>query len=428
MSVTGSEFIAAGALFLLGAGAGVLVGWLVAQRRISALREENVRLGAEKDAERRLADEKAALLEETRGQMSQTFSTLSGAALKDNAEAFLRLARENLGQFQVKANSELEKKEKAIENLVLPIRETLKKTEEQIARMEEERQRAYGSLTKHLDMMAKTQAELEGQTRNLVRALKRPEVRGRWGEMTLRRLAELAGMVNHCDFYEQEQVATPEGRLRPDMIVRMPEGREIVVDVKTPLDAYLDAMEAPDEDQRTRHLERHARNLRERVRELSGKAYWAQFSAAPEFAVLFIPGDQFLSAALDRDRTLLEDAMARKVILATPTSFMAILRAVGYGWRQLALAKNAEQIRDLGEDVYRRLTVFTDHLAKLGRSLASSVDNYNRAVGSLERQVLPGARRFTEMGIGAKKEIETVDQIEKQVRDLGGSASADSPD
>ena len=284
--------------------------------------------------------------------------------------------------------------------------------------MEQERQQAYGSLTKHLESMALAQQSLQGETRNLVQALRRPEVRGQWGEMTLKRLAELAGMVEYCDFYQQEHLDTEDGRQRPDMIVRMPDGREIVVDVKTPLDAYLSAVEAPDDDSRRRYLESHARKVRERVNELAAKAYWSQFKRSPDFVVLFIPGDQFLSAALDIDRTLLEDALRNRVVLTTPTSFVALLRAVGYGWRQEVLAANAERIREVGEELYRRLATFAEHLARLGRGLDSAVEHYNRAVGSFESKVLPGARRFSELGVNSPKGLEQPERIEKALREV----------
>ena len=241
--------------------------------------------------------------------------------------------------------------------------------------------------------------------------------------MTLRRLAELAGMVEYCDFFEQEHTKTEQGDIRPDMIVRMPGGREIVVDVKTPLDAYLSAVEAADDEARNNHLQHHARKVRERVKELASKAYWSQFKNAPDFVVLFIPGDQFLSAALDIDRNLLEYSLQQKVVLATPTSFVALLRAVAYGWRQESLAENAEQIRHIGEELYSRLATFSDHLAKLGKSLGSSVESYNKAVGSFDARILPSARKFTDLGLSAKKELGNLEQIEKGVKTLEKSDS-----
>jgi DNA recombination protein RmuC len=397
-------WLALGAVAIAAGAAGWLIARLRAQGRITEL-------ATTLELERRQSQDRIAGLE-------QTFAALSSQALKDNNQAFLQLAQETLKQFHLKAEGALTQKEKAVENLVKPIREALEKTEAQIRLMEHARQEAYGALHKHLESMAQTQQQLQGETRNLVQALRRPEVRGQWGELTLKRLTELAGMVEHCDFVSQESVHTEDGLLRPDMVVRMPDGREIVVDVKTPLDAYLSAIEAADDGSRAEHLRHHARKLRERVKELAGKAYWSQFKRAPDFVVLFIPGDQFLSAALDIDRALLEDALRQKVILATPTSFVALLRAVAYGWRQESLAANAERIRDLGEDLYHRLATFSEHLAKLGGSLGSAVTHYNKAVGSYDSKLLPGARKFTEMGVSPKKPLPPVEQVESGVREL----------
>ena len=382
-------------LLLTAAVAGAL-GWLIARLRAQKLISE---LSTTLELERRQAAAKLA-------EVEKTFALLSSEALRQNSKTFLQLAQETLKQFHVQAKGDLEQKEKAVENMVKPIREALEKTEQQVRLMENERKEAYGALHKHLETMAQTQLLLQGETRNLVQALRRPEVRGQWGEMTLKRLAELAGMVEHCDFTTQETVSGEDGSMRPDMVVRMPDGREIVVDVKTPLDAYLSAVEAADDVTRNKHLEHHARKVRERVRELATKAYWNQFKNAPDFVGLFIPGDQFLSAALDVDHALLEDALQQKIILATPTSFVALLRAVAYGWRQEALAANADRIREVGEDLYQRLAVFTEHLSKLGSSLEGSVSHFNKAVGSFDSKVLPGARKFVEMGVSPKKTLE----------------------
>jgi len=277
--------------------------------------------------------------------------------------------------------------------------------------------------------MQTSQQSLAQETQNLVNALRRPEVRGRWGEITLRRLVELAGMVEHCDFQEQVHTSSDDKIIRPDMIVRMPDRRELVVDVKTPLDAYLEAAEAKDDAQRDLGLKRHARNVREHIRKLSSKAYWEQFSESPEFVILFIPGDQFLSAALNEDPDLIESALSQQIILATPTSLVALLKAVAYGWRQLALADNAEEIRRLAEDLYGRLGTFVGHLNKVGKQLSSSVDHYNRAMGSLERKVLPGARKFVELGVHPKKEIESIEPLEALPRNIvePQSDGADEP-
>lgn len=388
---------------------GLLIGFLLAYLR-------TMHYKSALSAERRIQNEKLKLLDQANEKLSDSFSALSSRALQQNNEAFLKLAEQNLNKHQVQAKNELEQRKKSIEVMVKPIRDTLEKTEIQLHNMEKERKEAFGSLTEHLRQMSDTQIRLQKETGNLVSALRRPEIRGQWGEMTLKRLAELAGMTDHCDFYEQESVNTDSGILRPDMIVRMPDRRELVVDAKTPLDAYLNAVQADNDEQRANELQRHAQKLRERVKELASKAYWLQFKNSPDYVVLFVPGDQFLSAALEQDASILEYALSNKVILATPTSLIALLRAVAFGWRQQAVAKNAEQIQQLGEELHNRMLTFTEHLTKLGSSLGSSVDNYNKAVGSLERSVLPGARKFSELGIESRKQIETMDPIEKAPR------------
>jgi DNA recombination protein RmuC len=267
--------------------------------------------------------------------------------------------------------------------------------------------------------VTEAQQGLQSETEQLVRALRRPEVRGQWGELTLKRLAELAGMVNHCDFEEQVRADLGDNKsLRPDMIVRMPEQRELIVDAKTPLDAYLSAIEADEPAQREAHLQHHARKVRERMKELASKSYWEQFSQSPDFVILFIPGEQFLTAALDYDKQLLEDAFANRVILSTPTTLVALLRSVAYGWQQARMSQNAEQIRDLAQDLYKRLNTFAGHLQKVGKNLDDSVSNYNKAIGSLERQVLPNARKFPELGVQTKEEIPLIDEIDKKTRDV----------
>ena len=395
---------------------GALLAFLIFSGKLSRLRNECAKLEISLDLERKATDAQYQSMQQLNKQLKDSFDALAANALQNNNAQFLRLAKENLEQFHIKAEGELEKREKAVENLVKPIRDALEKTESQVRKMENERQQAHGALTKHLETMAESHRLLQTETRNLVQALRRPEVRGQWGELTLKRLAELAGMVEHCDFVEQESMQTGQGTQRPDMVIRMPDRREIVVDAKTPLDAYLSAIECTDDNARREHLLRHARNVRARVRELSSKAYWETLRYSPEFVVLFIPGDQFLSAALETDHTLIEDALAQNVILATPTSLVALLRAVAYGWRQEVLAENADLIRDIGQEMFSRLTTFAEHLAKLGRSLDSSVASYNKAVASYDSRVLPGARKFTELGISAKKEPPKVEQVEHMAR------------
>jgi DNA recombination protein RmuC len=296
----------------------------------------------------------------------------------------------------------------------------LKKTEEQIREIEKERKESFGSISAQLKLMSEGQQQLGLETRNLVNALRRPEVRGRWGEMTLKRLAELAGMVDRCDFIEQLHTDTGEGAFRPDMVIRLPDNRELVVDAKTSLDSYISAIEATDAAARDTHLAGHARKVRERIKELAGKRYWDQFKTSPDFVILFIPGDQFLSAALDREPGLIEEALRQKVMLATPTSFVALLKAVAYGWRQVALAENAERIREHAEVLHQRIATFAEHMGKIGGALENSVQHFNNAVGSLERQVLPAARRFTELGVQSKKEMPELEPVETAARITDG--------
>lgn len=413
---------------LLGALFGVLLTQLRCQRRLGALETARATLAGQLEAERANAEARIEALEDARERLGETFEVLAAHALRSNQEDFLRLARESLGQFQQQAQSDLTQRQKAIDNMLLPIRTALEKTEQQVREMEQARQTAQGALAQYLEGMAQTQQALQAETRNLVQALRRPEVRGRWGELTLRRLVELAGMVEHCDFTEQVHRATEDGALRPDMVIRLPDEREIVVDVKTPLDAYLSAVETTDDGIRREALARHARNVRQRVRELSSKQYWAQFRDSLDFVILFIPGDQFLSAALDDDHALLEDALRARVILATPTSLVALLRAVAFSWRQMAIIRHADAIRDLGEEFYRRLATFTEHLARLGRNLGGSVESYNRAVGSLDRQVLSAARRLAEMGISTPKELAGLEPLEQSPREPAESTPAPGPD
>lgn len=367
---------------------------------------------------KRMAEERESAFELANAKLTQTFADLSNRSLQANSDTFLKLAEQRLETQQQKARGELSEREKAVEALVKPINDALKASQQQIAELEKSRSEAYGGIKNQLEEMQLNQKSLKQETQNLVNALRRPEVRGRWGEITLRRLVELAGMVEHCDFVEQVHSQAEGQVFRPDMIVRLPDKRQLVVDVKTPLDAYLAAAEAPDDAQRKLGLERHAKNVRGHIRMLASKAYWNQFDESPEFVILFIPGDQFLSAALGEEPDLIEYALSRQIILATPTSFVALLKAVAYGWRQLSLAENAKEIRVLAEDLYGRLTTFITHMNKVGRQLSGSVESYNKAVGSLERSVLPGARKFVELGVHPKKEMEKLDTLEPVPRTL----------
>lgn len=348
--------------------------------------------------------------------LENNFRLVAGEALQRNNQAFLDLATQNLSRFQSEAKGELDKKQQAFAEMVKPIGEALKRTEEQIREIEKDRKESFGSIASHLKLMAEGQQQLQAETRNLVTALRRPEVRGRWGEMVLKRVVELAGMIDRCDFVEQPKTDDEESRLRPDMVVHLAENRTLIVDAKTPLDSYLSAIEANSSADRDNHLASHARKVRERIKELAAKRYWNQFKSAPDFVIMFIPGDQYLTAALDKDPELQEQALRDKVLITTPTTLMGLLKIVAYGWRQIALAENAEQIRELGSALHQRLATFAEHMDKVGSSLNKSMQSYNDAVGSLERQVLPGARRFTELGVQAKKDMPVLEPIETAAR------------
>jgi len=411
-----ASFWIAGALL-----AGFGLGWLVAayraqrvERRLSVdLEVARARL----QTQAALEQERVVAIERAQERLKSAFDELASASLRSNSELFLKLARENLGQQQLQAAHTLKEREQAIETLLKPIQEALSRTEAQITNIEKDRHEAFGAIRQHLESVNLSQSALQRETRNLVNALRRPEVRGQWGELSLRRLVELAGMTPHCDFTEQVHSASEDGALRPDLIVHMPDSRDLVVDVKTPLDAYLEAVDAPNDEVRAAALRRHSQLVTERVRALASKAYWSQFEKSPDFVILFIPGDQFLAAALNERPGLLDEAIRQNVILATPTSFIAMLKAIAYGWRQQSLAQNAATIRDLGEELYKRLSVFGSHLGKIGAALNRSVEAYNSAVGSLERQVLPAARRFTELGLQSDRALDVLEPVDKLARE-----------
>ena len=349
---------------------------------------------------------------QARQELAETFQALSGEALKQNNEAFLNLARSSFETLQAEAKGDLAQRQQAIDSLVKPLHDSLQRYDDQLRQLEQSRQAAYGGLDQHLKLLAESQQRLQSETGNLVKALRAPAIRGQWGEITLKRVAELAGMVAHCDFFEQESITVDGGRLRPDMVVQLPGGRQIIVDAKTVLAGYLDAHEASTEEQRLEGMRRHSAQVRSRMDELSLKAYWNQFAQAPEFVVLFLPGEQFLGAALEHDPRLIEDGFLRSVVLATPTTLMALLRAVAYGWRQERLTEHAEEAGRLGKDLYERMAVLTEHLNDVGQALGKSVLSYNKAVGSLETRILPAARRFKELGISSEKEIPMLDPVE----------------
>jgi DNA recombination protein RmuC len=415
-----------------GIALGALAALLWRARREQALRIEMEVLRARVQSEETLRAERDQATARAQDQLRGVFGDLARESLQSNSEVFLQLARERLGRQQVDASQALKERESAIESLVQPIREALARTEAQIHAIERDRIDSFATMKTQMDGLATGQNALSRETRNLVTALRRPGVRGQWGEITLRRVVELSGMTLHVDFSEQQHVVTESGAIRPDMIVHMPEQRDIVVDVKTPLDAYLAAVEAQSDEERNAQLRRHAQIVGARVRELSSKQYWSQFERSPDFVVLFLPGDQFLSAALQENPGLVDEAMRQNIMLATPTSLIALLKVISYGWKQTVLAENAKEVRQLGEELYKRLAVFGEHLGKLGKSLGSSVDSFNRAVGSLEQQVLPSARRFESLGLRVSREIEPIEPVESLTRrprvEAAERAASDEPD
>ncbi len=389
------------------------------RQELSSIRKEladsqQARIAAEtriEETTRQLSEQKA-LLDHARQELLASFQALSGEALRQNNEAFLKLAAVSFEALHVKAEGDLAQRQQAIDGVVRPLYESLQRYDEQIRLLEQSRQSAYGGLDQHLKSLMESHQRLQHETGNLVKALRAPTVRGQWGEITLKRVAELAGMVDHCDFLEQQTVAGEDGRFRPDMVVQLPGGRQIIVDAKTVLSAYLDAHDAHDDTTRTEALRRHASQVRSRMDELSLKAYWTQFERSPEFVVLFLPGEQFLGAALDQDPRLIEEGFARGVVLATPATLIALLRAVAYGWRQEQLTAHAQEAGRLGKDLYERMAVLAEHLNDMGQALGKSVSAYNRAVGSLETRILPAARRFKELGVASDKEIPLLEPAE----------------
>ena len=376
------------AIILIGVlAAGILIGFLVRRKRAPA------------DEERLRA--------------------LSSDITKNIDKASMEAMMKAVNHLREQSRADLQHRQSSIESLVTPIRETLDKTGQQIRAIEKERKHDQGSLKERLEAVTRGQAQLQAETGRLANALKNPQARGRWGELTLRRTVELAGMVKHCDFEEQSWETDGEGRgIRPDMIVHLPKGRRVVVDAKTSLDAYLAAVETDDEAQRDELLKRHTRQLTEHVKTLASKAYWQQFENAPDFAVMFVPGEQFLSVALERDPVLQENALSKGVILAAPSTLVALLRVIAYGWREKSLAENARKIQELGADLHARIATFTGYLENVGNSLEKSVGAYNKAVGSLETRLLPGARKFTGLGIPEKKAMPEIKQVEAGISRL----------
>ena len=377
---------------------------------VSRLRE---RLAAEQAA----TAEKLALVEDAQRRLADAFRAISADALDRNARSFLDLARNSLEQMHERARGDIDTRSRAIDAVVQPLRESLERVDHKIQDLEKARSEAYGMLSEQVRSLARSQTALQSETANLVRALRQPAVRGRWGEITLRRVVELAGLVQHCDFVEQESTTTEDGRFRPDMLVRLPSGKNIVVDSKAPLQAYLDSLEATDDEARIAYLRRHAQQLRNHVAKLAARSYWSQFQPTPEFVVLFLPGEPFFSAAIERDPSLIESGVDQGVVIATPTTLIALLKAVAYGWQQDLIARSAREISTLGRDLHARIGIMTRHLADIRKGLDRAVRSYNEAVGSFERRVLPAARRFKDLG-AATGDLPALDPIDRTTRDV----------
>jgi DNA recombination protein RmuC len=371
--------------------------------------------------------EQRALLDQAKDKLTETFKSLAADALAANNRGFLTLAEEKFGALREQTKGDLESRKSAIEELLKPLNETLTQYRTESRQILENNQKGLGSVSEQLRSVSETQGTLQRETAKLVNALKSPQVRGRWGEITLRRTAELAGMSDFCDFVEQESVQTEHGRLRPDMIVKLPNGREVVVDSKVPLGGFMDSLESTTEDARKTSLSLHAQQVKQHVDRLSSKEYWSQFPTSPEFVVMFIPSDSFLSVAAEQDRSVIETALSRSVVIATPTTFFALLRAIAFGWRQEVLTQNAQRISQLGQEMSDRLATASEHLAGLGKSIEKSVVTFNSFLSSFETRVLSSARKFKELGAPGKKDIVEVEPVDQVPRSLPREEPSELP-
>jgi DNA recombination protein RmuC len=384
----------------------------------SQLMTVRAKLESTLELERKTNVEKAELLTRAGESLQNAFKALAADALKSNNSSFLQIAQETLKRFQSEARGDLEARQKAVADLVTPVRDSLTKMDAQIQQVEKERIDAYSALREQVVSLSAAHKDLRSETGNLVRALRTPNVRGRWGEIQLRRVVEIAGMLSYCDFAEQETITGESGRLRPDLVVKLPGGKIVVVDAKTPLQAFLDAFETNDEEARRSALAAHARQVRDHMKTLSGKNYWEQFEATPEFVVMFLPGETFFSAALEQDPGLIEHGVLQRVIPASPTTLIALLKAVAYGWNQEKLARNAHEISTLGKELHERLRNLAGHISAVGTGLDRAVESYNKAIGSLENRVLVSARKFSELGAPVAEDIPELEPIETTARAL----------
>jgi DNA recombination protein RmuC len=391
--------------------------------------EQALRAAAEKEAQgqrENLAEQKR-LLDDAQQKLKDAFQALAHEALKASSQQFLDLANEKFGALQKETEGELEQRKVAIQGLVNPLETAVKELRSEVTKIEAARQEAYGSLRTEVQQLVTTSKELRQETGSLVSSLKQPQVKGKWGELTLRRAVELAGLSPHCDFAEQQSVVTEEGRLRPDLIVHLPGGTQIVIDAKVPLHAFLAAVSAGPEADYREAMTQHARLVRAHVDRLSSKEYWRQFDLTPEFIVLFVPGESFFSAALEQDRTLIEDAIDKRVVLASPTTLIALLRAIAYGWKQQLVAENAERIKDLGKQLYDRVVTFAEHLSEVAKHLERASKTYNNAVASFDTRLLPTLRKFQEMGVDSGAEVPEITPVETLPRPLLPTPHSDEP-
>jgi len=387
------------------------------RKELDSERQSKVEALTRLDESQKNLEEQKTLLEAMKTELTDTFNALSAAALKSSSEDFLRLASEHLGKVVADTKGKLGEHQVAMDGMIKPLSETLKRYEEQLHTLEVKRKQEYTSLDEQIKHLVTTHRELQKETGNLVTALRKPHIRGRWGEITLRNVVELAGMLNHCDFEEQLNVEAETGRLRPDMVIHLPGSRDIVVDSKVSMEALLDSASAQTEETKKETLKRHTQHVKDQIKRLSGKAYWDQFSKSPELAVLFI-SESALIAALEIEPTLMEESMSKKVLIATPTTLFALLTAVAYGWRQENITKNAEVIAALGKELYERMNTLIKHMTDIGSAIDKAIGAYNKAVGSMETRVLPSIRKFKELGVTGAEEIPALEQIDQTPRNL----------
>lgn len=371
------------------------------------------------DKERKESDEKLALINEAQIKLVETFKALSSDALKSNNSEFLQLAKTSLESFQTNAKTDLENRHNAIQNLIEPLKKALEQFDNKIQQIEKDRNTTYGNLTQQIESLSNTHLRLQKETDNLVRALKTPQVKGRWGEITLKRVVEIAGMSDYCDFVEQQVIDTEDGKLKPDLIVKLPYEKTVIVDAKVPLSAYMDAYESNDDSVKIEKLIAHSKIVRDHMKKLSSKAYWAQFPSTPDFVVLFLPGESFFSAALEQDRTLIEDGISARVIIATPTTLIALLRTVAYSWQQQKITENSRAIWDAGKELFTRMITFITHIDGIGNGIKSSVNSFNSAMGSLQSRIIPSLRKLNDLGVSLpNSEIIDVQQIDSTLREI----------